>query len=100
QLYINQGKNVELRNRAAFFQRMIPEHKEFSVDQLQTASDNNLIFGELSSDTIVGMNKIIYNYLYQHAEEAEWGDYIEPDQKQEFKKMLEVFAKDLNDTVE
>jgi dynein heavy chain len=99
-LSYNQGKSVELRNRAAFFQRMLHEGKEFTTDQLQTASDNHLIFGEVTSDTIIGMNKIIYNYVYQQIDDTEWGENIELEQKGEFKKMLESFAKDLNDTVE
>ena len=44
QIYVNQSKNVELKNRAAFFIRMVPEGKEFSNPMLQNASDNDLYY--------------------------------------------------------
>ena len=104
-IYINEGKNVLLRNKAAFFIRNnIPEGKEFSNQMLQTASDNELIFGEITNDSILCMNKVIYHYLYQALEtnvvdNTDWGK-IEVEQKWEFKKILETFARDMNDTVE
>lgn len=101
-IFINQSKNYELRNRAAFFIRMVPEGKEFSQSQLQTPSDNELYYGEISTDSLVCMTKVIHNYLFQGVDNFsndEWGE-IEPEQKQEFKKILEQFAKDMNDTVE
>jgi dynein heavy chain len=101
-IYVNQSKNVELKNRAAFFIRMLPEGREFSTAQLQNGSDNELYYGEISTDSMVSMTKVIHNYLYQGIENfggEEWGE-IEPEQKQEFKKILEQFAKDMNDTVE
>jgi len=101
-IYVNQSKNYELRNRAAFFIRMIPEGKEFSNSQLQIASDNELYYGEISYNSMVSMTKVIHNYLYQGIDNfsnEEWGE-IEPEQRQEFKKILEQFAKDMNDTVD
>ena len=65
QIYVNQSKNVELKNRAGFFIRMIPEGKEFSASQLQLANDSELYYGEISTDSMVCMTKVIHNYLYQ-----------------------------------
>ena len=96
-IYINQQKNIELRNRAAFFIRTIPEGKEFSNFQMNSASDNDLVFGEVSSDSIIGMNKVIHNYLYQKFDEI-GGDEIadiEPEQKAEFKKIQRPFKDNL-----
>jgi len=102
QIYVNEGKSLELRNRAAFFVRMIPAGKEFTQGQLTTPSDSDLCYGELSSDSVICMNKTIYNYLYNNLEflnPDEWGE-IEPDHRTEIKKVMEVFAKDMNDTVD
>ena len=88
-------KNVELQNRACFFIRSCADGKE-------ATSDTDINFGELTSDSIIGMNKVIYNYIYQNIENVdnhEWGK-IEPEQKKEFKKVLESFSKDMNDTVD
>ena len=96
------GKTLELRNRAAFFVRMVAAGKEFSQSQLQASSDPDLCYGELSSDSVICINKTIYNYLWNNLDylhQDEWGD-IEPDQKAEFRKVMEVFAKDMNDTVD
>ena len=101
-VFLNQSKNYELRNRAAFFIRMVPDGKEFTSSQLQVYSDNDLIYGEISCDSMVCMTKVIHNYLYQGIDNFsndEWGE-IEPEQKQDFRKILEQFAKDMNDTVE
>jgi len=81
---------------------MIPPGKEFTQTMLSTPSDSDLCYGELSSDAVICMNKTIYNYLYTNLEilnPDEWGE-IEPDHRAEFKKVMEVFAKDMNDTVE
>lgn len=56
----------------------------------------------MSSDSLIGMNKLIFNYLSQSIdkfENSDWGK-IEADQKKEFRKVLVLFAKDLNDTVD
>ena len=93
------AKGQELQNRAAFFIRNVADGKEVNF---ATASDQDVSFGEISADSIIGMNKVIFNYLYQNVElidNNEWGK-IEPEQKKEFKKVLESFAKDINDTVE
>jgi hypothetical protein len=50
------------------------------------------------------MNKFIFHYLFQGLEtnivdNTDWGK-IEPEQKVEFKKILESFARDMNDTIE
>ena len=94
-----QTKGIDLQNRACFFIRNIEDGKEvnFSV-----ASDETVTFGEMTSDSIIGMNKVIYNYLFQGIEQVpnnEW-DKIKDGQKEEFKKVLENFAKDINDTIE
>ena len=94
-----QTKGIDLQNRACFFIRNIDDGKEvnFSV-----ASDETVTFGEMTSDSIIGMNKVIYNYLFQSIDQVqntEW-DKIKDVQKEEFKKVLESFAKDINDTIE
>ena len=92
-------KGVELRNRAAFFIRGVPDGKEVNF---ASSSDQDVVFGEMSSDSLMGMSKVVYNYLNQTFETIdnnEWGK-IEAEQKKEFKKVLESFAKDINDTVE
>jgi dynein heavy chain len=94
-----QTKGIDLQNRACFFIRNIEDGREvnFSV-----ASDETVSFGEMTSDSIIGMNKVIYNYLYQGIDQVqnnEW-DKIKDGQKEEFKKVLENFAKDINDTIE
>ena len=58
------------------------------------------MFGEISPDSIVGMNKVIYNYLSPALETVDWGNNINEDQKKEFKKVMGSFAKDINDTVD
>ena len=94
-----QTKGIDLQNRACFFIRNIEDGREvnFSV-----ASDETVSFGEMTSDSIIGMNKVIYNYLFQGIDQVdakEW-DKIKDGQKEEFKKVLENFAKDINDTIE
>ncbi len=83
-IYINEGKNLLLRNKAAFFIRNYPEGKEFNNSMLQTASDNELLFGEITNDAIICMNKVIFHYLFQGLEtnivdNTDWGK-IEPEQ--------------------
>ena len=53
-----QTKGIDLQNRACFFIRNIEDGREVT-------SDDNVSFGEMTSDSIIGMNKVIYNYLYQ-----------------------------------
>ena len=93
-----QTKGIDLQNRACFFIRNIDDGKEvnFSI-----SSDDTVSYGEMTSDSIIGMNKVIYNYLFQNIDSvtSEW-DKIKPEQKAEFKKVLENFANDINDTVE
>ena len=94
-----QTKGIDLQNRACFFIRNIEDGKEVNFG---VASDETVSFGEMTSDSIIGMNKVIYNYLYQSIDQVqgnEW-DKIKNDQKEEFKKVLENFAKDINDTIE
>ena len=93
-LFVNEAKNLELRNKALYFIRMIPEGKECT-------SENDIYMGELTEDAIVCMNKIVFNYLHENIgnlDEQEWGD-IEDEHKKEFLKALENFAKDMNETV-
>ena len=90
-----QTKGIDLQNRACFFIRNIEDGKE-------ATSEDNISFGEMTSDSIIGMNKVIYNYLFQSIDSVsnnEW-DKIKPEQKAEFRKVLENFANDINDTVE
>ena len=94
-----QTKGIDLQNRACFFIRNIEDGKEVNFG---VASDETVTFGEMTSDSIIGMNKVIYNYLFQGIEQVqnnEW-DKIKKEQKEEFKKVLENFAKDINDTIE
>ena len=98
QFLINEEtKNVQLQNRACFFVRSLADGKEVN---LQTQSDDTVMFGEISPDSIVGMNKVIYNYLSPALETVDWGNNINEDQKKEFKKVMGSFAKDINDTVD
>ena len=57
-----QTKGIDLQNRACFFIRNIDDGKEvnFSI-----SSDDTVSYGEMTSDSIIGMNKVIYNYLFQ-----------------------------------
>ena len=83
----------------ALEQKHVPDGKEINF---ANSSDQDVVFGEISADSIIGMNKVIYNYLYQTVDSIdtnEWGK-IEPEQKKEFRKVLESFAKDINDTVD
>ena len=94
-----QTKGIDLQNRACFFIRNIEDGKEVNFG---VASDETVTFGEMTSDSIIGMNKVIYNYLFQGIDQVqnnEW-DKIKDGQKEEFKKVLENFAKDINDTIE
>ena len=59
-----------------------------------------LTFTTFSIASIVGMNKVIYNYLAPTLETVDWGNNINEDQKKEFKKVMGSFAKDINDTVD
>jgi dynein heavy chain len=94
-----QTKGIDLQNRACFFIRNIEDGKEVNFS---TASDDQVSFGEMTSDSIIGMNKVIYNYLFQSIESISPNDWdkIKPEQQAEFKKVLENFANDINDTVE
>ena len=92
-------KGIDLQNRACFFIRNIEDGKDVNF---ATSSDETVSFGEMTADSIIGMNKVIYNYLYQTIDTVqpqEW-DKIQDAQKVEFKKVLENFANDINDTVE
>ena len=94
-----QTKGIDLQNRACFFIRNIDDGREVNFG---VASDETVTFGEMTSDSIIGMNKVIYNYLFQgidQVQQNEW-DKIKEGQKEEFKKVLENFAKDINYTIE
>ena len=94
-----QTKGIDLQNRACFFIRNIDDGREVNFS---TSSDDQVSFGEMTSDSIIGMNKVIYNYLFQTIDSVtpnEW-DKIKDEQKVEFRKVLENFANDINDTVE
>ena len=101
QVYLcnEQTKGIDLQNRACFFIRNIEDGREVNFS---TASDDQVSFGEMTSDSIIGMNKVIYNYLFQSIESISPNDWdkIKPEQQAEFKKVLENFANDINDTVE
>ena len=94
-----QTKGIDLQNRACFFIRNIEDGKEANF---ATASDDTITFGEMTSDSIIGMNKVIFNYLFQGIDQVQPGEWdkIKKEQKEEFKKVLENFAKDINDTIE
>jgi hypothetical protein len=80
-----QTKGIDLQNRACFFIRNIEDGKEVNFS---TASDDQVTFGEMTADHIIGMSKLIYNFLYQGIDNVgnqEW-DKIKPEQKNEFKK--------------
>ena len=101
-IIINEGKNLELKNKAAFFGRTVPEGAEFKNSQLQVASDQDLYFAEITNESTVSMAKVINNYLansINQIDRADWGD-MENEQIDEFKKVLKSFAKDINETVE
>lgn len=78
--FINEeAKKIDLTNRAAFFIRNIPDGKDVNFT---VQSDNDVSFGEISSENVIGMNKVIYNYLLQEVDkldQGDWGRSIEAD---------------------
>lgn len=101
-IFINEGKNLELRNKAAFFGRNIAEGKEFSQPQLSVFSDNDLFYAEITNESTLSMSKVIHTFLSSNIDmlgKEDWGQ-MENDQIVEFKKVLKGFSKDLNETVE
>lgn len=101
-IIINEGKSIELKNKAAFFGRTIPEGAEFKNSQLQIASDQDLYFAEITNESTLSMARVINNYLSQSINQIEKGDWGEMENEQivEFKKILKSFSKDINETVE
>ncbi|MCQ2816423.1 MAG: hypothetical protein MJ252_04065, partial [archaeon] len=97
-LYFNdEAKKKELLNRACFFVRNIADGKPVTL----TTVNEDVSFGEITPDSVIGMNKVIYNYLFKTLDGYDdWGKGTEEQQKKDFKKVLEAFANEINDTVD
>jgi len=85
-----------LRGKGIYFVRTTPAGKAVN---LNTGNDNEILFGEISDQTVPSFDTIINNIfkpLIDKLEINDWGS-CETDQKKEFNTVFEKFANELKE---
>jgi len=98
ELCITDGESEKLKEKAIYFYRNLPEGRSVNTHE---GYDNEVLFGELSPNTIVqidGVMNNIYEPMINAIDNPEWGECSE-EFKQEFLLVTKKFANDLGETI-
>ena len=97
-LFITDGESEKLKEKAVYFYRNVPEGRSINLSEVL---DQDVIFGEISPNTIVqieGVMSNIYDPLIDHNSTEDWGK-CEGEQRQEFLQITKKFTNDLVQTM-
>jgi dynein heavy chain len=95
---VTDGEKIKLKGKGVYFLRTTPQGKALN---LNTASDNDVLFGEISEHTVTSLNTIInqvYKPLVDRLDDGAWG-VCEDEQKKEFNSVFEKFAIELKEAL-
>eukprot|EP00820_Chromera_velia_P029268 Cvel_12266.t1-p1 / transcript=Cvel_12266.t1 / gene=Cvel_12266 / organism=Chromera_velia_CCMP2878 / gene_product=Dynein gamma chain, flagellar outer arm, putative / transcript_product=Dynein gamma chain, flagellar outer arm, putative / location=Cvel_scaffold794:55107-67642(+) / protein_length=1727 / sequence_SO=supercontig / SO=protein_coding / is_pseudo=false len=97
---ITDGTDVRLKNKAAYFIRNVPAGKQVN---LNNASDNELLFGEISASPLDSLGSslscLFLPMMQASSFDTEWGSCHE-EQKEEFLTSFEKFCGDLSEAIQ
>jgi len=98
ELFITDGESDKLKEKAIYFFRNLPEGRAVNTGE---SYDNEVLFGEVSPNTIVqidGVMSNVYEPMIGYLDGGDWGECNE-DLKQEFLSSTKKFAADLQETI-
>jgi dynein heavy chain len=98
EFFVSDGEKIKLKGKGVYFVRTTPAGKQIN---LNSANDNEVLFGEISEHTVTSLNTIInqvYKPLVDKLDNSAWG-VCEDEQKREFNSVFEKFASELKEAL-
>lgn len=98
EFFVTDGEKEKLKGKGVYFVKTTPPEKPVSMNQ---SNDNEVLFGEISENTVTSLNIIInrvFKPLVERLEIADWGN-CEEEQKKEFTQVFDKFANELNEAL-
>jgi len=95
---VTDGEKIKLKGKGVYFLRTTPAGRAVN---LNSASDNEILFGEVSEHMVTSLNTIInqvYKPLVDRLDDSAWG-VCEDEQKKEFNSVFEKFAVELKEAL-
>lgn len=100
-LFLTYGDQERLKDKAVWFLRNLPNDSKKKQISLTEQSDNDVLFGEITPNTVPHLNQLMEN-IYQPFISAlkpeDWG-VCEEDTVKEFETHTEKFAKEVQEAI-
>ena len=98
-LFITQGDTERIKEKAVYFIRNLPENKK--TINLTEANDNEIVYGELSSNVLMQLNnmmELVYFPMIERLEQKEW-EKCEEESRFDFVSLSKKFSQEVFESI-